>query len=142
VRTPKLTAAPCHDTTLRALDHVLDTVTQAQAFTPGLRTLGIVPSIVGTCTLHRDEALAELDKRWPGLRLPPLPRRVALEDAAAGGQPITADAPESASAAAVRALAQEVLASTGSTLSLVGEPPAVPPSGWCSPPTSSPPTNG
>lgn len=95
--------------TLRALDHVLDTVNQAQAFTPGLRTLGIVPSIVGTRTLHRDEALAELEKRWPGLRLPPLPRRVALEDAAAAGQPITAYAPTSSSAAAVRTLAQEVL---------------------------------
>ena len=95
--------------TLRALGHVFDTVTQAQAFTPRLRTLGIVPSIVGSRTLHRDEALAELDKRWPGLRLPPLPRRVALEDAAAAGQPITTYAPRSSSAAAVRTLAEEVL---------------------------------
>lgn len=95
--------------TLRALGHVVDTVTQAQAFTPGLRAVGIIPSIVGTRTLHRDEALAELDKRWPGLRLPPLPRRVAFEDAAAAGQPITTYAPKSSSAAAVRTLAQEVL---------------------------------
>ena len=95
--------------TLRALHHVMDTVTQAQAFTPALRAVGIVPSIVGTRTLHRDEALVELDKRWPGLRLSALPRRVAFEDAAAAGQPVTTYAPKTSSAAAVRTLAQEVL---------------------------------
>jgi chromosome partitioning protein len=95
--------------TLRALAHVVDTTTQAQGFNPALRIVGIVPSIVGGKTLHRDEALAELEKRWPGWTLPALARRVVFEDAAAAGQPITTYAPRSASAAAVRALAQEVL---------------------------------
>jgi len=95
---------------LRALAHVVHTAAQAEAFNPALQVLGIVPSIVGSRTLHRDEVLAEMDKRWPGWALPALPRRVVFEDAAAAGQPITAYAPRSSSAAAVRALAQEVLA--------------------------------
>lgn len=95
--------------TLRALGHVVDTVEQARAFNPALQVVGIIPSIVGTRTLHRDEALAEIEKRWPGWTLPSIPRRVALEDAAAAGQPITTYAPRSSSATAVRTLAQEVL---------------------------------
>ena len=96
--------------TLRALGHVVETTAQAQEFHPGVRVLGIVPSIVGGRTLHRDEALAEIDKRWPGWTLPALARRVVLEDAAAAGQPVTTYAPKSSSAAAVRLLAEEVLA--------------------------------
>lgn len=95
--------------TLRALAHVVDTVAQAQAFNAGLRVVGIVPSIVGSRTLHRDEVLVELEKRWPGWTLPALARRVVLEDAAAAGQPVTTYAPRSTSAEAVRALAQEVM---------------------------------
>ena len=95
--------------TIRALGHVVETTGRAEAFNPGLRVLGIVPSIVGGRTLHRDEALAQLEKRWPGWTLPPIPRRVALEDAAAAAEPITVYSPTSSSAAAVRALAQEVL---------------------------------
>jgi chromosome partitioning protein len=95
--------------TLRALGSVIDTTAQAQAFAPALRVLGIIPSIVGTRTLHRDEALAELERRWPDWTLPVLTRRVVLEDAAAAGQPVTAYAPRSSSAAQVRILAAEVL---------------------------------
>jgi chromosome partitioning protein len=108
-----ITATPAY-LTLRAVPHVVDTVDQAQAFQPQLKVLGIVPSIVGSRTLHRDEVLAEFEKRWPGWVLPPVPRRVALEDAAADGQPITLYAPRSSSAAAVRALAEEVIARAAS----------------------------
>lgn len=95
---------------LRGLPHLIDTVAQAQRFNPALRVLGIVPSIVGRHTLHQDEVLAELEKRWPGWSLPLLPRRVAIEDATAAGQPITSYAPASSSATAMRLLAREVLA--------------------------------
>lgn len=100
--------------TVRALGHAVDTVAQAREFSPALAVLGIVPSIVGRRTLHRDEALAELEKHWPGWTLPVLPRRVALEDAAAAGEPITTYAPRSAAAEAVRSIAQEVLARAAS----------------------------
>ncbi len=103
-----IAAAPSYYT-LRALGNVVDSTTQAQEFTPGLRIVGIVPSIVGPRTLHRDEALAEIERRWPGWTLPGLARRVVLEDAAAAGQPVITYAPRSSSAAAVRILAQEVL---------------------------------
>jgi chromosome partitioning protein len=95
---------------LRGLRHVVDTIAQAEQFNPALQVVGIVPSIVGPRTLQRDEALAQIEKRWPGWTLPALPRRVALEEATAAGQPITTYSPKSASAAAVRALTQEVLA--------------------------------
>ena len=89
--------------------HVMVTFGQAQAFRPGLRVVGVVPSIVGGRTHHRDEVLEDLEKRWPGLVLPVLPRRVVFEDAAASGEPIVTFAPRSV-AAAVRAVAEEVLA--------------------------------
>lgn len=103
-----ITATPKY-LTIRALRHVINTAAQAKAFNPQLEVLGIVPSIVGRRTLQRDEALAELDKRWPGWTLPPLAERVILEEAATAGQPITTYAPRSSSATAVRALAKEVL---------------------------------
>lgn len=105
-----LVAAPPSFLTLRAMSQVMDTVAQAEAFNQGLRVLGIVPSIVGSRTLHRDEVLEELEKRWPGLILPSLPRRVVFEDAAALGQAVVTFAPTSTAAAAVRALASEVVA--------------------------------
>jgi len=95
---------------LRGLPHLIETVAQAKQFNPALQILGIVPSMVGRRTLHQDEVLAELEKRWPGWSLPHLPRRVAIEDATAAGQPITSYAPTSTSATAVRLLAREVLA--------------------------------
>jgi chromosome partitioning protein len=103
-----IAATPAYKT-LRGLGPLIDTITQAQGFT-SLRVLGIVPTIVGGRTLQRDEALAEIEKRWPGWTLTPIPKRVVLEEAGAAGQPITTYAPRSTSAAAVRALTQEVLA--------------------------------
>lgn len=100
--------------TVRSISHVLDTVTQARRFNPGLQVLGIVPSIVGTRTLLRDESLDVIEARWPGWSLPGLARRVALEEAAVAGLPITTYVPTSSSATAVRTLAQEVLARAAS----------------------------
>lgn len=94
---------------VRGLGHVIDTTTQARHFASALQVLGIVPSIVGGRTLHRDEALAAIEARWPGTVLPAVARRVVLEDAAAAGQPITTYAPRSTSAATIRTIAQEVL---------------------------------
>jgi chromosome partitioning protein len=102
-------AAPSY-LSVRSIAHVLESIAQARAFNARLRCLGIVPSAVPPRTCHRDEVLAELDRRWPGQILPGLERRVVLEDAAAAGEPITAHAPNSSSAASVRALSRAVLA--------------------------------
>jgi chromosome partitioning protein len=104
---------------VRLVDKLLATVERARTFTPDLAVLGIVPWAVGRPTLHRDEALAEMVKRWPDLVLtrpnakrPPvgIPERVAFADAAVDGLPITAYLPSSPAAAAVRALTKEITA--------------------------------
>ncbi|MGH9300925.1 MAG: ParA family protein [Acidimicrobiales bacterium] len=104
-----LAATPAYYS-LRSIAHVLDTVTQAQTFNPALQVLGIVPSIVGTRTLVRDEVLEIIDQRWAQWALPGLPRRVAFEEAAVAGQPVTTYAPASSAASCAVTLAQEILA--------------------------------
>lgn len=95
---------------LRALGHVVEMAKQARAFNAAVRVIGIVPSIVdGRRTLHKTEVLAEIEERWPGWTLSMLPKRVALEDAALNGEPITVYAPRSAAAEAARTIAREVL---------------------------------
>jgi chromosome partitioning protein len=94
---------------VRAMRHLLATVEQAAGFAPGLEVLGIVPSIVGRRSLHRDEAMAEMANRWPKLMLPELPDRVVFADAAVAGQPVVVYAPTSPAANAVRVLTKEVL---------------------------------
>jgi chromosome partitioning protein len=104
---------------IRLVDKLLATVERARTFAPDLAVLGLVPWAVGRPTLHRDEALAELVKRWPDLVLtqpnakkPPvgIPERVAFQDAAVDGLPITAYLPSSPAAAAVRAMTKEITA--------------------------------
>ena len=68
-----------------------------------------MPSIVGRRSLHRDEGMAEMTKRWPKLILPEMPDRVVFADAAVAGQPVVIYAPTSPAAQAVRALTKEVL---------------------------------
>jgi len=94
---------------IRAMRHLLATVDQAAGFAPGLEVIGVVPSIVGRRSLHRDEAMAEMTKRWPKLILPEMPDRVVFADAAVAGQPVVIYAPTSPAAQAVRALTKEVL---------------------------------
>ena len=76
---------------------------------PRVAVAGIVPSKVGRRTLHRDDVLDELAKRWPGLLLTGLPDRRVFQDATVNGQPVTTYAPHGPAADAVRTLTQEVL---------------------------------
>lgn len=94
----------------RVLDYVVDMAAQAREFNAAVRPVGIVPSIVdGRRTLHKTEVLDAIEQKWPGWTLSTLPKRVAFEDAAALGEPITVYAPRSSAAAAARTIAREVL---------------------------------
>lgn len=104
-----LIACPASYLSYRALRGVLATIDQVRQVTPGLRLLGIAPTMVGGRTRHESEVLAELQAHYADLLLPATPRRVAVEDAAIAGQPIGVYAPGSDVAAAFTALAKEVL---------------------------------
>lgn len=95
---------------LRVLPNVFDAVARANTV-PGTKAVvaGIIPSKVGRRTIHRDEVLAEITKRWPDLELPALPDRVVFQDSAVDGQPVTIFAPRSTAAQAVRTLTKEIL---------------------------------
>jgi chromosome partitioning protein len=92
----------------RALKAVLSTIEQARQATPALRVLGIVPTLVTARTRHEAEVLAELESTYPGLLLPPIPRRVAVADAALAGLPAIEYAPNSEATDAFVILAKEV----------------------------------
>lgn len=107
---------------LRLMDRTLATVERARTFSPQLVVVGLVPWMVGRRTLHRDEALAEMQKRWPDLVLTRrkggpagIPERVAFQDAAVEGLPITAYLPTSPAAVAVRELTKEILSRASTT---------------------------
>jgi chromosome partitioning protein len=93
----------------RALRGVLGTIDQARQSTSALRVLGILPTLVSLRTKHEVEVLAELESTYPGLLLPPIPRRVAVADAALAGQPVIEYAPNSAATDAFVILAKEVI---------------------------------
>jgi chromosome partitioning protein len=99
---------------LRLMDRTLATVERARTFSPQLVVVGLVPWMVGRRTLHRDEALAEMHTRRKGGPAG-IPERVAFQDAAVEGLPITAYLPTSPAAVAVRELTKEILSRASTT---------------------------
>jgi chromosome partitioning protein len=94
---------------VRALPLLLETLEQARSIRPELRLLGIVPTLVGTRTLHEREVLAHLDDRYGELLLPGIPRRIAVADAHITGRPIVGGDPAHRASVAFRDLAGEVM---------------------------------
>ena len=88
----------------RALPDVLDMVKRA-----GIPVLGIVPTFAQRATRHAREVAEALEADYRELLLSPIPRRVALQDAALAGVPITRLQPSSDAAGAFVQLAKEVL---------------------------------
>jgi chromosome partitioning protein len=93
---------------VRSLPMLLETVAQARRLRPGLRLLGLVPTFVGTRTLHERETAAHLAEHYDKLLLPGIPRRVAVADAHIAGQPVVIGEPTSAAAVKFRELAEVV----------------------------------
>jgi chromosome partitioning protein len=102
--------APCSPDFMaaRSLPLLFDTITHARAVQPHLELAGIVPTMVGTRTLHEREVLELLHDRHGELLLPAIPRRVAVADAAVAGRPIVAHRPGSIASLAFHRLAEEV----------------------------------
>ncbi len=88
----------------RALPDVLDMASRS-----GAQVLGIVPTFAQHSTRHAREVAEALEADYGKLLLPPIPRRVAVQDAALAGKPVTDYQPSSAVASAFRELAKEVL---------------------------------
>ena len=88
----------------RALPDVLDMAAQAN-----VRVLGIVPTFAQRNTRHAREVAEALEVDYAKLLLPPIPRRVAVQDAAMAGKPVTDYQPSSDVASAFTKLAKEVI---------------------------------
>lgn len=74
-----------------------------------VRLLGIVPTFTSSSTRHARDAAESLQATYGDTLLPPIPRRVALQDAALAGEPITQFQPGGDAAVAFFFLAREVL---------------------------------
>lgn len=97
----------------RALEQILATIERVRSLSPDLRLLGIAPTLAGRRSRHERDLLDTLGEEYAGLLLPEIPRRVAVQDAAMAGWPVTLHAPRSDAAAAFRDLAAAVLDRAG-----------------------------
>lgn len=88
----------------RSLPHL-----QEMAARVNVPVTGIVPTMTTSVSCHAREVLSQLEDEYPGLLLPSIPRRVALQDAALSGLPVTTFEPNSDAARRFLALAKEVL---------------------------------
>lgn len=101
--TVAIIACPPEFMAYRALPRVLETAARA-----GVPVLGIVPSLSHRTTRHAVEVLDQLDRDYPALVLPAIPRRVAVQEAALAGQPLAVYAPHSDASLAFDELTKEV----------------------------------
>ncbi|CAG4909131.1 unnamed protein product [Acidithrix sp. C25] len=89
---------------LRALPHLQEMTERAN-----VPLLGIIPTMTTTTTRHAREVMDQLTDQYSDLLLPAIPRRVALQDAALAGLPVTSFEPSSEIAERFMSLAREVL---------------------------------
>jgi chromosome partitioning protein len=106
----------CETLSHRGVGQLLDTVHEIQRLTnPGLRVMGVLPTLYDGRTTHARAVLADVQSRY-GVRVlePPIARSVRFAEAPAIGQSILATSSASKGAAAYRELArrlsEEVLA--------------------------------
>jgi len=102
--TGALVTCPPEFMAFRALPHLQEMTERA-----GIPLLGIVPTMATATTRHAREVMEQLNDQYSDLVLPAIPRRVALQDAALAGLPITSFEPSSDIAERFMALAREVL---------------------------------
>lgn len=108
--TAALIVCPPEYLAYRALGHALATVERARGMTPSLRLLGIVPTLVSGRTREEEQVLAALRAEHGDLVLPPVRRRIVLQEAARAGRPVVQHAPRSDAATTFLDLAEMVLA--------------------------------
>lgn len=96
-------ACPPEFMSYRALPHVLRAAARA-----GVPVIGIVPTLSHRTTRHAIEVLDQLEREYPALMLPAIPRRIAVQEAALAGLPLAIFAPRSDAGLAFAELAKEV----------------------------------
>lgn len=99
-----LVTCPPEFMALRALPHLQEMTERA-----GVPLIGIIPSMATTTTRHAREVMDQLSEDYGDVLLTSIPRRVALQDAAIAGSPITSFDPGSEVAERFVSLAREVL---------------------------------
>lgn len=102
--TSAIVVCPPEFMAFRALPHLREMTERA-----GVPLLGIVPTMMTAVSRHAREVSEQLAEQYGDLLLASIPRRVALQDAALAGLPITAFDPSSDTAERFKTLAQEVL---------------------------------
>ncbi len=102
-------ACPADFLALRVLPSVFDTVAQVRALVPELAVVGIVPTMTSGRTRHEQDVLEELERAWPGQVLAGVPRRVAVQDAALAGVPVSVYDPRCVVGTVFDELTEEVL---------------------------------
>ena len=107
--TAVVVVAPPEYLAYRALSQVLATIKRAEGIAPGLRVLGILPTLVGGRSRHERDVLEVLRSDHGAALLPEVPRRVVYQDAALAGQPVALFAPRSEAATLFTEIAEEVL---------------------------------
>ena len=110
--TAALVACPLEFLAVRSLPYLRETTARA-----GVPLLGIVPTFAGANTRHGRDAAEALQESYGALLLPSIPRRIALQDAALAGQPITTYQPAGDAASAYFTLAKEVITRAQNQLS-------------------------
>ena len=101
----------CEYLALWGLALLIDTINRIQAdLNPGLRLLGILPTLYESRTLHVKEVLSALRERFSELVFKvAIKRTVRFREAPIAGQSIIAYSPESQGASAYEELAKEVI---------------------------------
>jgi chromosome partitioning protein len=102
----------CEMLSHRGVGQLLDTVHDVQRIlNPGLRVLGVLPTMFDGRTNHARAVLADVSQRY-GLAVldPPIPKSVRFAEAPAAGRSVLATAPRTRGADAYRAVAQGLLA--------------------------------
>ena len=105
-----LVPVECHYMALRGLTQLTQSIEKIQRRTnPRLTLLGVLPTMYDGRTIHEQEVLAELSKRFPDQVFPPIRRSVRFAETAVVGQSMLNYDPRHAGAQAYRELAAEVL---------------------------------
>ncbi len=96
---------------LRGVALLKDTIEKVTSrLNPGLRIMGVLPTMYDPRTLHSREVLSTVQQAFGDLVFTTvISRTVKFPDAAVAGEPITAFAPSSSGAESYRQLAREVL---------------------------------
>lgn len=105
-----LVPVECHYMALRGLTQLMQSIEKIQRRTnPRLTLLGVLPTMYDNRTIHEQEVLGELQKRFPKQTFAPIRRSVRFAETALAGQSMLDYDPQHGGARAYRDLAAEVL---------------------------------